>query len=65
MLDLAFDIDFSEGLSLRSFEDLASFPTNETKLVFLLFEKVLPIVVVNKLGGVAIGFESEFFGDES
>jgi hypothetical protein len=65
VLDLAFDIDFSEGLSLRSFEDLASFPTNETKLVFLLFEKVLPIVVADKLGGVAIGFESEFFGDES
>jgi hypothetical protein len=26
---------------------------------------VLPIVVADKLGGVAIGFESEFFGDES
>jgi hypothetical protein len=65
VLDLAFDIDFSEGLALRSFEDLACFPTNEAKAIFLFFEKVLSIVVADELGGVAIGFESEFFGDES
>ena len=65
MLDLALDIDFSEGLLLRSFEDLACFPTNETKAVFLFFEKVLSIVVADELGGVAVGFESEFFCNES
>jgi hypothetical protein len=65
VLDLALDIDFAEGLGLRSFEDWACFPTNETKFVFLLFEKVLSIVVADELGSVAIGFESEFFGNES
>lgn len=65
VLDLALDIDFSEGLALRNFEDLACFPTNETETVFLFFEKVLSIVVADELGGVAIGFESELFGDES
>jgi hypothetical protein len=65
VLDLALDIDFSEGLLLRSFEDLACFPTNETKAIFLFFEKVLSFVVEDELGGVAIGFESELFGDES
>ena len=65
MLDLALDIDFSEGLLLRSFEDLACFPTNETKAIFLFFEKVLSIVVADELGGVTVGFESELFSDES
>jgi len=65
VLDLALDIDFFESLVLRNSEDLACFPTHKTKAVFLFFEKVLSIVVADELGGVAIGFESEFFGDES
>lgn len=65
VLDLALDIDFLEGLTLRSFEDLLCFPTNETKAVLLFFEKVLSIIVADELSGVAIGFESKFFSDES
>jgi hypothetical protein len=65
VLDLAFDIDFSESLGFCSFKDLACFPTNEMKAVFFLFEKVLSIVVADELSGVSIGFETEFFGDES
>jgi hypothetical protein len=65
VLDLALDIDFSEGLGLRSFEDLACFPTNETKTVFLLFEKMLSVMVADELCSIAIGFEAELFGNES
>jgi hypothetical protein len=65
VLDLALDIDFSEGLGLRSLEDLACFPTNEAKAVFLLFEKMLSIMVADELCSVAIRFEAELFGDES
>ena len=65
MLDLALDIDFLEGLGLRSFEDYASFSTNETKAVFLFCKKMLPVVVADELRGIAVGFEAEFFGDES
>lgn len=65
MLDLALNIDLSEGLGLRSFEDLAGFPTNETEAVFLLLEKMLSVMVADELRGIAIGFEAELFCDES
>jgi hypothetical protein len=62
---LSFDIDLAEGRDLRSFEERTCLPGKEAESVFAALEEVLAVVVVDKLCGIGIGFESQFFGDES
>lgn len=64
-LDLAFDVHFLEGLVFGDFEELTSLVSVNAELVLLLLEKMLAVVITNKLGGIAVGLEAEFFSDES
>jgi hypothetical protein len=65
VLDLALDVDLTEGRALCIFEELACLASEKSEPIFLLFKKMLAFVVVDKLRGIAVGLESEFFGDES
>jgi hypothetical protein len=54
VLDLAFEVDFLEGLNLCGFEDLACFAGQEAKAVFFLFEQMLATVVADELSCIAV-----------
>ena len=54
MLDLAFNIDLTEGFALCDFENVARFAGKKSKPVFAFFEKGLTVVVVDELRSVAI-----------
>jgi hypothetical protein len=64
-LDLTFDVDGAERLTLGGLEGLARLSSEKPKFGILLLEELLAVIVTNELGSVAIGFESQFFGDES
>lgn len=64
-LDLAFDVDFSEGLVLGCLEKVACLAGEEAKLMVLFFKKMLPAVFTNERCRIAVRLESKFLGDES
>jgi hypothetical protein len=65
MLDLAFDVDFLKSGTLGCFEDQTCLASQDAKAVFLLLEEMLAVVITDELGCVAVGFETEFLGNES
>lgn len=54
VLNLAFDIDGSEGLAFGGFEYLAGLPSQKPKFGLLFLKKILTIIVTNELGGITI-----------
>lgn len=65
VLYLTFDVHGLEGLTFSGFEHGAGLASKESEFVVLLLEEFLAVVVTDKLGGVAVGFESKLLGDES
>jgi len=65
MLDLAFDIDLTKGFAFCNFEYIASLSGKNVKSVFSFIEKMLTIIIVDELCGIAIRFESELLSNES
>jgi hypothetical protein len=57
-LDLAFDIDLLVRGILGGLENRARLAGQKSKTIFSLFEKVLPLVIVDELSRIAIRFES-------
>jgi hypothetical protein len=55
---LAFDIDLLVRGIFGGLESGARLAGQKSKTIFSLFEKVLPLVIVDELSGIAIRFES-------
>lgn len=55
---MSFDIDLAESCDLCSFKKCTRFAGKKAKAVFAALEEMLPVVIVDKLGCVAIRFES-------
>jgi hypothetical protein len=65
VLDLAFNIDFTERCEPCVFKKVASLARKESKAIFTVFEKGLAFLIVNKLCRIAIGFKAKLLSYES
>jgi hypothetical protein len=64
-LDLTFNIDGSERLILGRLKYLACLSSQKPKFGILFLEKILAVIITDKLGSVTVGFEAELLGNES
>lgn len=62
-LDLAFDVDMTEGSSFGVFEKASAHSYND--VVVLFFEKFLAVMIENELCCFFVRFKAKFFGDKA
>lgn len=63
--DLAFDIDLAEGSRTCTLKESTCFASEECDVIRAIFQKVLALLINDKLSGIGIGLETEFLSDEA